>query len=119
MELRLTQTDYGGRSRPEVGREPPVIAFINSKSGGQQGTRVKRRLMRLLPHNQIFDLSEGGPEPGLRQWYSARQVLRVIACGGDGTVGWVLSVLDKLDWDEWPAVCFFFSLDCPMISFFG
>lgn len=30
--------------------------------------------------------------------------LRVLACGGDGTVGWVLSVLDQLKFQTIPAV---------------
>jgi Diacylglycerol kinase catalytic domain len=30
--------------------------------------------------------------------------LRVLACGGDGTVGWVLSILDQLDFSPPPAV---------------
>ena len=30
--------------------------------------------------------------------------LRVIACGGDGTVGWVLSVLDQMTLENPPSV---------------
>lgn len=30
--------------------------------------------------------------------------LRVIACGGDGTVGWVLSVIDEMKLDNLPSV---------------
>jgi len=51
-------------SKAKVGRDPPVIVFINGKSGGQQGARVKKKFMSLLPEDQVFDLSEGGPEPG-------------------------------------------------------
>ena len=28
--------------------------------------------------------------------------MRILACGGDGTVGWVLSVLDQLDFKPIP-----------------
>ena len=30
--------------------------------------------------------------------------IRILACGGDGTVGWVLSVLDRLDIKPFPPV---------------
>lgn len=30
--------------------------------------------------------------------------LRVLACGGDGTAGWVLSILDQLDFKPYPPV---------------
>lgn len=30
--------------------------------------------------------------------------LKILACGGDGTVGWVLSVLDQLHFENQPAV---------------
>ena len=30
--------------------------------------------------------------------------LRILACGGDGTAGWVLSILDQLDIRPFPPV---------------
>lgn len=30
--------------------------------------------------------------------------LRVLVCGGDGTVGWVLSTLDSLKWPVYPPI---------------
>lgn len=30
--------------------------------------------------------------------------LRILACGGDGTAGWVLSVIDQLHFETQPAV---------------
>lgn len=30
--------------------------------------------------------------------------LRILACGGDGTVGWILSVLDKIEFTPMPPI---------------
>ena len=37
------------------------------------------------------------PEPTLAKWKSMPSV-RVLACGGDGTVAWILQALDKVAW---------------------
>jgi hypothetical protein len=42
----------------------PLIAFVNLKSGGQQGKTVYQQLVSLLGEKQVFDLSNGGPTPG-------------------------------------------------------
>ena len=30
--------------------------------------------------------------------------LRILVCGGDGTVGWVLATLDSLNWTAYPPI---------------
>lgn len=74
----------------------PLIVFINTKSGGNQGIKVLRRFKRILNPSQVFDLAKGGPTPGL-MLFKALETFRVLICGGDGTVGWVLSEMDKLN----------------------
>eukprot|EP01112_Ceratiomyxa_fruticulosa_P018695 TRINITY_DN6020_c0_g4_i1.p1 TRINITY_DN6020_c0_g4~~TRINITY_DN6020_c0_g4_i1.p1 ORF type:complete len:676 (-),score=151.62 TRINITY_DN6020_c0_g4_i1:18-2045(-) len=76
-----------------------LIVFINSKSGGQQGQIVYAKLARFLPNSYIFDLSHGGPAAGLNMWKDTIG-WRILACGGDGTAGWVLSELDKITLGE-------------------
>ncbi|XP_060852935.1 eye-specific diacylglycerol kinase-like isoform X5 [Rhopalosiphum padi] len=73
----------------------PVIIFINPKSGGNQGVKLLQKFQWHLNPRQVFDLSRGGPRMGL-ELYKKVPNLRVLACGGDGTVGWVLSILDQI-----------------------
>lgn len=44
----------------------------------------------------MFDLTNGGPKTGLSLFADVPN-FRILVCGGDGTVGWVLSVLDELN----------------------
>ena len=46
----------------------------------------------------MFDLQNGGPLPGLYVFRNLERY-RILACGGDGTVGWVLSCLDNVSQD--------------------
>jgi len=57
----------------------------------------------LLNPRQVFDLSQGGPRSGL-ELYKKVPNLRILACGGDGTTGWILSVLDELGFYPPPPV---------------
>ncbi|XP_076387654.1 retinal degeneration A isoform X2 [Megachile rotundata] len=81
----------------------PVLVFINPKSGGNQGAKLLQKFQWLLNPRQVFDLTQGGPKMGL-QLFEKVPNLRVLACGGDGTVGWVLSILDQIGANPPPAV---------------
>ncbi|XP_076646918.1 retinal degeneration A isoform X1 [Halictus rubicundus] len=81
----------------------PVLVFINPKSGGNQGAKLLQKFQWLLNPRQVFDLTQGGPRMGLELFKKVPN-LRVLACGGDGTVGWVLSVLDQIGCSPAPAV---------------
>jgi diacylglycerol kinase (ATP) len=73
-----------------------IVAFVNPKSGGQKGQHVIESLKNYLNKDNVYDITKGGPEPGLEK-HKHKNNLKIIACGGDGTVGWVLSVLDEMD----------------------
>jgi len=89
------------------------LALVNSKSGGQDGLQLLEKLQEIFKKDKIkgevVSLTEPsedgngvvGPGPGLRK-YSQTPNLRVIVCGGDGTVGWVLSQIDTVPWSGLP-----------------
>ncbi|XP_028112265.1 diacylglycerol kinase 1-like isoform X1 [Camellia sinensis] len=82
----------------------PLLVFINKKSGAQRGGSLRQRLNMLLNPVQVFELSSTqGPEVGL---YLFRRVphFRILVCGGDGTVGWVLNAIDKQNFVSPPPV---------------
>ncbi|XP_047740876.1 diacylglycerol kinase theta [Hyalella azteca] len=77
----------------------PLLVFVNVKSGGCQGLELVSSFRKLLNPYQVFDLENGGPLPGL---YVFRHVPRykILVCGGDGTIGWVLQCLDNVGQDS-------------------
>ncbi|GAB2277268.1 Diacylglycerol kinase 2 [Dionaea muscipula] len=82
----------------------PLLVFINTKSGAQNGPSLRRRLNMLLNPVQVFELSScQGPEAGLKL-FSDVQNFSVLVCGGDGTVAWVLDAIEKFNFESPPPV---------------
>ncbi|XP_078434741.1 diacylglycerol kinase 2 [Wolffia australiana] len=82
----------------------PLLVFVNVKSGGQYGAFLRRRLNILLNPVQVFELSSSqGPEAGLELFRNVKN-FRVLVCGGDGTVAWVLEAIDKQNFESPPPV---------------
>ncbi|KAG5334659.1 DGKQ kinase, partial [Acromyrmex heyeri] len=77
----------------------PLLVFVNVKSGGCQGLQLISSFRKLLNPYQVFDLDNGGPLPGL---YVFRHITdyKILVCGGDGTIGWVLQCLDNVGQDS-------------------
>uniref|UniRef100_UPI00358F13CE diacylglycerol kinase theta isoform X2 n=1 Tax=Myxine glutinosa TaxID=7769 RepID=UPI00358F13CE len=73
----------------------PLVVLVNPRSGGLQGRELLHSFRRLLNPHQVFDLSLGGPLPSLHVFRSVPG-FRILVCGGDGTVGWVLSTLEEI-----------------------
>ncbi|XP_067037295.1 diacylglycerol kinase delta-like isoform X1 [Acropora muricata] len=72
----------------------PMLVFVNSKSGDNQGVKFIRKFKQLLNPIQVFDLALGGPSKGLKL-FKEFEHFRILVCGGDGSVGWVMNEVDQ------------------------
>ncbi|XP_071846797.1 diacylglycerol kinase zeta-like isoform X4 [Apostichopus japonicus] len=81
----------------------PLLVFINPKSGAKQGAKLISKFQWLLNPRQVFDLSQEGPRLGLELFKKSPNI-RILAGGGDGTVGWILQEIDRLKFIPFPPV---------------
>ena len=86
-----------------------VLVLVNPSSGSNQGKNLMAKFEKLLGKDSVCNLLEdkSSVHNALEKHRHIRN-LRIIVCGGDGTVGWVLAELDKIDYgpdpNTWPAV---------------
>ena len=85
--------------------EPIFVALINPKSGGKVGPELLQRFKEILNSENVHNLiEEGGPKPALQKLCDInkerKHLIRIVSCGGDGTTGWILSVMDAMNLPE-------------------
>jgi diacylglycerol kinase (ATP) len=79
-----------------------LVAFVNPGSGGRQGPALLRDLSALIGSDRVFTIGKVDgvlhkPMDNLPKVVSGRRTpLRVVVCGGDGSVAWVISDADQL-----------------------
>lgn len=74
----------------------PLLVFVNSRSGPQQGNLLVTQLRRLLNPIQIWDLSVNGDPRIILESFLVFTRLRILVCGGDGTVAWIINTMEKM-----------------------
>ncbi len=74
----------------------PLIVMANPSSGSKDGERILCSFRKLLNPIQVIDLKDLSPECGLEICrLLVDHTCQILVCGGDGTVGWVLSAIDQ------------------------
>ncbi len=73
-----------------------MVSIKSSLFSVFKGIKFLRKFKQLLNPFQVFDLIQDGPVVGLRLFQNF-DCFRVLVCGGDGSVGWVLKEIDALD----------------------
>ncbi|XP_029456556.1 diacylglycerol kinase epsilon [Rhinatrema bivittatum] len=75
----------------------PLIVLANSRSGNNMGEILLGEFKILLNPVQVFDLNKISPIKALQLCtLLPDKSARVLVCGGDGTVGWVLDAIDDM-----------------------
>lgn len=112
--VRLKQVGIKGRRRlvvssashPDIPNWSPLIVVATRKSGNNEGEFILRAFRGFLHPSQVIDLNDVPPENGLEWCHLLPDVtFRVLVCGGDGTIGWVLNAIDNLKLKNPPNVC--------------
>uniref|UniRef100_A0A8C9R8A7 Diacylglycerol kinase n=1 Tax=Scleropages formosus TaxID=113540 RepID=A0A8C9R8A7_SCLFO len=75
----------------------PVLVLANTRSGNNMAEALLGEFRMLLNPVQVFDLTKMPPGRALQLCTLLPPgSVRVLVCGGDGTVGWVLDAIDTM-----------------------
>lgn len=78
----------------------PLIVVANSSSGASEADEVVSVFKKLLNSIQVFYLSSRGPHEALVIAKLLPVKSRIVVCGGDGTVAWILNEVYAMGLDE-------------------
>ncbi|KAH0629227.1 hypothetical protein JD844_011148 [Phrynosoma platyrhinos] len=89
--------DYGKLASSCGKNWTPLIVMANTRSGNNMGETLMGQFKILLNPIQVFELTKTTPTKALQlcTWLPCNSA-RVLVCGGDGTVGWVLDAIDDM-----------------------
>ncbi|KAI8819655.1 ATP-NAD kinase-like domain-containing protein [Fimicolochytrium jonesii] len=101
---RISNATRGASKKPEprfkVADLPegsrPLLCIVNPASGAQNSGALLGALFAMLNPVQIVDTSQENPEALIRAFEPVLDRCRILVCGGDGTIQWALSILDKV-----------------------
>lgn len=78
----------------------PLIVIANSQSGANEADEVISVFRKLLNSIQVFSLTSRGPTEALEIAKLSPVKCRIIVCGGDGTIAWVLNEVKAMNLDD-------------------
>ncbi|XP_066444303.1 diacylglycerol kinase epsilon [Eleutherodactylus coqui] len=94
---RSKSVDYMKLISSMGGNWTPLIVLANTRSGNNMGEVLASEFKGLLNPLQVFDLSKTSPYKALQLCtLLPANSAKVLVCGGDGTVGWVLDAVDEM-----------------------
>jgi diacylglycerol kinase (ATP) len=105
--FRSVQEKYSVSIPPKTatGLQPqPLLAFINPKSGQQDGPMILRFFYSALNPIQVVDLSREKPQDTLDMFVNILGQCRIVVCGGDGTISWILNLLQDMKLEKEPGL---------------
>lgn len=85
---------------PQWSKWNPLIVIANIKSGSSEANEVATMFRRILNPIQIVSLSSQGPAKALEIVKLCPVNCRVLVCGGDGSVAWVLNTIHEMKLDN-------------------
>lgn len=81
----------------------PLIVFANPKSGSNDAEHLVSMLTTILNPLQIVEMNKSDVCIALKwiEAYSHQVRFKILVCGGDGSVGWILDEISKLQFKKY------------------